>query len=167
MRQPVIELKRITRVYRLGETELRALDDVTLTIGHGEFVAITGASGSGKSTLTNVCGCLDRPTSGHYLYEGVDLAHLSEPALARIRSERIGFVFQSFNLLARTSAAENVALPLFYAASGPAHRRERLERANAALTQLGLAGREQNSPSQLSGGQQQPVALALISAVAH
>jgi macrolide transport system ATP-binding/permease protein len=158
--QPVIELKGITRLYRLGETELRALDDVTLTIARGELVAIMGASGSGKSTLMNICGCLDRPTSGQYLYEGVEVAHLSEPALARIRSERIGFVFQSFNLLARTSALENVALPLLYATSGAARRRERLGRAAAALAELGLSGREQNSPGQLSGGQQQRVALA-------
>jgi len=160
MPQPVIELQGITRLYRLGETELRALNEVTLTIARGEFVAIMGASGSGKSTLMNICGCLDRPSSGKYLFEGTDLAHLSEPALARIRSERIGFVFQSFNLLARTSAIENVALPLFYAGSGPARRRDRFERAGAALTGLGLAGREQNTPSQLSGGQQQRVALA-------
>jgi macrolide transport system ATP-binding/permease protein len=160
MPQPVIELKGITRLYRLGETELRALDDVTLVIGRGEFVAIMGASGSGKSTLMNVCGCLDRPSGGRYLFEGADLAHLSEPALARIRSERIGFVFQNFNLLARTSAMENVALPLFYAASGPVRRTERLERASAALTEVGLVGRGQNTPSQLSGGQQQRVALA-------
>jgi macrolide transport system ATP-binding/permease protein len=160
MARPVIELKSVTRVYPLGETEVRALDEVTLTIARGEFVAIMGASGSGKSTLMNVCGCLDRPTSGQYLYEGVDLAHLSEPALARIRSERIGFVFQSFNLLARTSAVENVALPLLYAASGATRRRERLKRASAALAELGLGGREQSSPGQLSGGQQQRVALA-------
>jgi macrolide transport system ATP-binding/permease protein len=160
MPHPVIELQAITRLYRLGETEVRALDDVSLTVGRGEFVAIMGASGSGKSTLMNVCGCLDRPTSGEYLFEGADLAHLSEPALARIRSERIGFVFQSFNLLARTSATENVALPLLYAASGPSRRAERLERASAALAEVGLAGREQNTPSQLSGGQQQRVALA-------
>ena len=160
MTLPVIELKGVTRTYRLGGTEVRALDDVTLTIGRGEFVAIMGASGSGKSTLMNVCGCLDRPDSGQYLYEGVDLAHLTEPALARIRSERIGFVFQSFNLLARTSAIENVALPLFYAASGPLARHERLERARVGLKELGLGGRERNNPSQLSGGQQQRVALA-------
>ena len=160
MALPVIELRDVTRAYLLGGTEVRALDHVTLTIGHGEFVAIMGASGSGKSTLMNVCGCLDRPTSGQYLYEGVDLAHLAEPALARIRSERVGFVFQSFNLLARTSAIENVALPLFYAASGPLARHERLERASVALKELGLGGREHNNPSQLSGGQQQRVALA-------
>jgi macrolide transport system ATP-binding/permease protein len=160
MAAPVIELKRVTRLYRLGEIELRALDDVSLTIQRGEFVAVMGASGSGKSTLMNVCGCLDRPSSGQYLFEGIDLAHLGDSALARIRSERIGFVFQSFNLLARTSAIENVALPLIYAGAGPARRRERLARARAALAQLGLQGREQNSPSQLSGGQQQRVAIA-------
>ena len=160
MAASVIELKRVTRLYRLGEIEVRALDDVSLTIQRGEFVAVMGASGSGKSTLMNVCGCLDRPSSGQYLFEGLDLAHLSDSALARIRSERIGFVFQSFNLLARTSAIENVALPLIYAGAGLARRRERLGRARAALGQLGLQGREQNSPSQLSGGQQQRVAIA-------
>ena len=160
MAPPVIELKEVTRLYRLGDTEVRALDAVSLRVERGEFVAIVGASGSGKSTLMNVCGCLDRPTAGHYLFEGAELAHLSEPELARIRSERLGFVFQSFNLLARTSAIENVALPLFYAGAGPARRRERLARASAALAELGLRGREQNSPSQLSGGQQQRVAIA-------
>ena len=160
MARPVIELRGVTRLYRLGDTEVRALDAVSLTIERGEFVAIVGASGSGKSTLMNVCGCLDRPTQGQYLFEGTELADLSEPELARIRSERLGFVFQSFNLLARTSAIENVALPLFYAGAGPARRRERLARSSAALAALGLRGREQNSPSQLSGGQQQRVAIA-------
>ena len=157
---PLIELRNVRRVYLLGDTEVRALDDVSLTIAQGEFVAIMGSSGSGKSTLMNVCGCLDQPTGGQYLLEGVDVTRLSEPALARTRSERIGFVFQSFNLLARTSALENVALPLFYAPSGPARRRERLERARAALIALGLGGRENSTPSQLSGGQQQRVAIA-------
>jgi macrolide transport system ATP-binding/permease protein len=160
MDTPVIELRHLTRLYRVGDTEVRALDDVSLTIHSGEFVAIMGASGSGKSTLMNICGCLDQPSGGEYLFEGVGLAHLSEPALARMRSERIGFVFQSFNLLARTSAIENVALPLFYAAAGPARRGERLARARAALADLGLNGREDNTPSQLSGGQQQRVAIA-------
>jgi macrolide transport system ATP-binding/permease protein len=160
MAQPVIELEAVRRVYRMGGTDVLALDGVTLTIARGEFVAIVGASGSGKSTLMNICGCLDRPTAGQYLFEGTDLAHLSEPELARIRSERIGFVFQSFNLLARTSALENVALPLYYTGTGPAGRRERNARASAALEALGLQGRARNSPSQLSGGQQQRVAIA-------
>jgi macrolide transport system ATP-binding/permease protein len=160
MASPVIELRHISRLYRVGGTELRALDGVDLRIERGEFVAIMGASGSGKSTLMNICGCLDRPTGGQYLFEGVDLSRASEPALARLRSERIGFVFQSFNLLARTSAIENVALPLFYGASGPLNRRERLARARAALADLGLGERAGNTPSQLSGGQQQRVAIA-------
>jgi len=160
MAVPLIELKHVTRLYRVGESELRALDDVSLSIDAGEFVAIMGSSGSGKSTLMNVCGCLDQPTSGQYLFEGTDIARLDEPALARIRGERLGFVFQSFNLLARTSAVENVALPLFYSPSGPTRRSDRLQRARAALADLGLSGRENNTPSQLSGGQQQRVAIA-------
>src|SRR6185312_12376828 len=146
---PVIALKAITRVYRVGDAELRALDNVSLEVRRGEFLAIMGSSGSGKSTLMNVRGCLDRPTSGEYLFEGLDLAQLPEPALARIRSERIGFVFQSFNLLPRTSAVENTALPLFYS-SVSVSRSERLARARTALAALGLAGREANTPSQLS-----------------
>jgi macrolide transport system ATP-binding/permease protein len=158
--EPVIEIQDVTRVYRLGDVEVRALDGVSLVIGRGEFVAIMGSSGSGKSTLMNLLGCLDRPTGGRYFFEGVDVAQLPEPALARIRSERIGFVFQSFNLLARTSAVENVALPLYYGVSGPARRSERFARARAALQFVGLANRERNSPNQLSGGQQQRVAIA-------
>lgn len=160
MNVPLIELRNVSRVYRLGGTEVRALDDVSVKIERGEFVAIMGSSGSGKSTLMNVCGCLDRLSSGQCLFEGVDLAHLPEPALARIRSDRLGFVFQSFNLLARTSALENVALPLFYSASGMIRRADRLVRAKQALGQLGLGGRENNTPAQLSGGQQQRVAIA-------
>jgi macrolide transport system ATP-binding/permease protein len=156
----VIALHGIARVYHLGDIEVRALAGVDLTIARGEFLAIMGASGSGKSTLMNVLGCLDRPSSGRYLFEGVDVAELTEPELARIRSERIGFVFQSFNLLARTSALENVALPLFYADGGPARRSARRARARQALGTLGLAERERNTPSQLSGGQQQRVAIA-------
>jgi macrolide transport system ATP-binding/permease protein len=158
--QPLLELRKVSRIYRLGDAEVRALDDVSLTITRGECIAIMGSSGSGKSTLMNVCGCLDQPSGGQYLFEGVDVTRLSESARARIRSERIGFVFQSFNLLARTSALENVALPLFYAAAGPAGRTERLARARRALADFGLAGREGSSPGQLSGGQQQRVAIA-------
>ena len=160
MARLVIELRDVSRVYHVGDTEVRALDGVNLSIGRGEFVAIMGSSGSGKSTLMHVCGCLDHPTSGQYLLEGVDAMRLSEVQLAGIRSERIGFVFQSFNLLARTSAIENVALPLFYAASGPARQAERVARARESLQTLGLHGREDNTPSQLSGGQQQRVAIA-------
>ncbi len=149
-------MRDVFKVYRLGDTEVRALDGVSLVVERGEFVAIMGASGSGKSTLMNTLGCLDRPTSGEYYLEGVDVARLDEPELAHIRSLRIGFVFQSFNLLSRTTAAENVALPLFYSGrtdGAPA-------RVRAALASLGLAGRERNYPSQLSGGQQQRVAIA-------
>ncbi|MEO8225343.1 MAG: ABC transporter permease [Gammaproteobacteria bacterium] len=156
MSTPVIEVRDLVRTYRLGGQELRALGGISLTIGRGEFVAVMGSSGSGKSTLMNILGCLDRPTSGSYFLEGVDIASLDEPALANIRSLRIGFVFQSFNLLARTTASENVALPLFY--SG--RMAESSQRVRSALAGLGLAGREQNSPGQLSGGPQQRVAIA-------
>ncbi len=157
---PVIEIRNLRRIYRAGDVEIPALDDVSLTIGRGEFVAIVGSSGSGKSTLMAILGCLDRPTSGRYFLEGVDVAGLDEAELARIRSLRIGFVFQTFNLLARTSAIENVALPLFYAAAGPSSRKLRFDRARASLRLLGLGERERNTPAQLSGGQQQRVAIA-------
>ncbi|HVZ52715.1 MAG TPA: ABC transporter permease [Pseudolabrys sp.] len=160
MNQPLIRLEHITRTYRVGDVDVHALRDVSLTINAGEFVAIVGASGSGKSTLMAVLGCLDRPTGGRYFFEGVDVAGLSEPDRARLRSERLGFVFQSFNLLARTSALENVALPLFYAAAGPASAVSRVDRARASLKLLGLSERERNTPGQLSGGQQQRVAIA-------
>jgi len=159
-RQPVIKVADITRTFIIGDVKVEALRGVSLTVEAGEFVAIMGSSGSGKSTLMNILGCLDLPTSGHYFLEGVDVAGLREPDLARIRSERLGFVFQSFNLLARTSAIENVGLPLYYAASGPKRRSVRIERARAALRLLGLGERERNTPGQLSGGQQQRVAIA-------
>jgi macrolide transport system ATP-binding/permease protein len=139
---------------------VHALRGVNLTVEPGEFIAIMGSSGSGKSTLMSLLGCLDRPSSGEYYLEGINVAGLTEPELARIRSERLGFVFQSFNLLARTSAIENVALPLFYAAGGASSGTERTERARASLKLLGLADRERNTPGQLSGGQQQRVAIA-------
>jgi macrolide transport system ATP-binding/permease protein len=160
MADQVIRVENVTRIYRAGDVEVRALNSVSLTVERGEFVAVMGSSGSGKSTLMAILGCLDRPSGGRYFFEGIDVAGLDEPALARIRSERLGFVFQSFNLLARTSAIENVALPLFYASSGSMHGAARFERARAALALLGLADRERNTPGQLSGGQQQRVAIA-------
>ena len=160
MAESVIAVQHVSRIYRTGDTEVRALDDISLNINRGEFIAIVGASGSGKSTLMNLLGCLDQPTGGRYLFEGVDVAGLAEPALAQIRGDRIGFVFQSFNLLPRTSAVENVALPLFYASAGAARHAERMARARQMLHDLGLGERERNSPGQLSGGQQQRVAIA-------
>jgi macrolide transport system ATP-binding/permease protein len=154
--EPILCVRDATKVYQLGDTEVHALRGVTLTINRGEFVAIMGASGSGKSTLMNILGCLDRPSSGEYLLEGVNVAQLDEPALARIRGRRIGFVFQTFNLLPRTSAIENVELPLFYAAQIEGN----IARARDMLHMLGLADRERNQPNQLSGGQQQRVAIA-------
>ena len=156
--QPLIDLGHVTKVYTLGEVEVRALNDVTFQVPRGEFVAIMGASGSGKSTLMNVLGCLDRPTSGTYLLEGREVGGLSRNELARIRNEMVGFVFQHFNLLSRTSAQENVELPLLY--SGVLSARERAERARASLARVGLADRADHQPNQLSGGQQQRVAIA-------
>ncbi|MBI2215473.1 MAG: ABC transporter ATP-binding protein [Acidobacteria bacterium] len=143
----------------MGDTEVRALAGVSLVIGQGELVAIMGASGSGKSTLMNILGCLDRPTSGTYLLDGVDVSGLDRNARADVRNSKIGFVFQSFNLLARTSTLENVELPLLYSES-TLQQRERHERARAAIARVGLDGREGHYPSQLSGGQQQRVAIA-------
>ena len=156
MSATVIEVRDLSKVYRLGDVEVHALRGVSLTIERGEFVAIMGASGSGKSTLMNIFGCLDQPSGGKYLLEGIDVTEQDEPALAQVRSRRIGFVFQNFNLLSRTSAAENVALPLLY--SG--RYAESARRAGEALRALGLEGRERSHPSQLSGGQQQRVAIA-------
>ncbi len=160
MTEAIIRVVNVTRTYHVGDVDVHALRAVTLTVEPGEFIAIMGSSGSGKSTLMSLLGCLDRPSSGEYYLEGVNVAELTEPELASIRSERLGFVFQSFNLLARTSAIENVALPLFYAAAGASSGSERTERARASLKLLGLADRERNTPGQLSGGQQQRVAIA-------
>ena len=153
----LIELDHVSKSYASGETEVRALDDVSLAIPAGQFVAVMGASGSGKSTLMNVIGCLDRPTRGTYRLDGREIGDLPRNELARIRNEMLGFVFQSFNLLPRTSARENVELPLLYSGI-PA--RERARRALAALDRVGLADRAGHTPGQLSGGQQQRAAIA-------
>ena len=153
----LIELEAVSKIYVLGEVEVVALADVTLQVPAGQFVSIMGASGSGKSTLMNLIGCLDRPTTGIYRLAGRAVGGLARDDLARIRNQMIGFVFQHFNLLARTSARENVELPLLYSNVPP---RERTARALAALERVGLAGRADHTPNQLSGGQQQRVAIA-------
>jgi putative ABC transport system ATP-binding protein len=153
----VIRLERIHKTYHMGDIEVHALRGVSLEITRGEFVAIMGPSGSGKSTMMNIIGCLDHPTRGQYFLEGADVSKVDKAGLADIRNKSIGFVFQSFNLVPRTSAAENVELPLIYAGVAAA---ERTRRARAALAEVGLADRERNMPNQLSGGQQQRVALA-------
>ncbi len=161
MADPVVSLIDLTRSFQLGDTAVHALQGVSVSVDRGEFVAIMGSSGSGKSTMMNIIGCLDQPTSGRFVFEGRDVSRLSEPELADIRSQRIGFVFQSFNLLARTSALENVVLPLLYgAAAASLTSRERNARGREMLASVGLADRARNMPNQLSGGQQQRIALA-------
>jgi putative ABC transport system ATP-binding protein len=153
----LIETQNLTKIYELGESIVHAMDDVSLTIAHGEFVAIMGPSGSGKSTFMNVVGCLDEPTAGRYLLDGTDIGHRDRDELAEIRNKKIGFVFQGFNLLPRTTALENVELPMLY---NGFHPRDRRQRAMAALKAMGLEGWEDHHPNQLSGGQQQRVAIA-------
>ena len=153
--KPVIELRNITKVYLTGKVEFTALKAVNLTVNEGDFTAIMGHSGSGKSTCMNIIGCLDRPSSGEYLFGGENVSKLSDSQLAEVRNKKIGFVFQSFNLLARTSAVQNVELPLVY--SGAKNRRQKAE---AALISVGLAEKFANKPNELSGGQQQRVAIA-------
>ena len=155
---PVVELRQVTRAYRAGEAEVRALAGVDLTIARGEMVAVLGPSGSGKSTLLNVLGCLDRPSSGAYLLDGVAVQDLGDDALADVRNERLGFVFQGYNLLPRTTALDNVMLPMLYDRRGRFPDAE--ARARAALARVGLAHRVEHAPHELSGGQQQRVALA-------
>ena len=155
----LIELRNIHKTYNLGEIEVPVLKGISLTVREGELVALMGASGSGKSTLMNILGCLDRPTSGQYWLDGQEVSRLSSDARALVRNRKIGFVFQSFNLLPRTSALENVVMPLSYAAERLSDREAR-RRAAALLERVGLEGRMDHEPSQLSGGQQQRVAIA-------
>ena len=157
MNDIAIDLQEIVKTYKTGTIEVQALRGVSLHIERGEYVAIMGPSGSGKSTLMNVIGCLDRPTSGNYRLDGIDVSALDDRALAKIRLEKLGFIFQGFNLLPRTDALKNVSLPLFYAKISPKERRERAVR---ALAEVGLADRAHHRPSELSGGQQQRVAIA-------
>jgi putative ABC transport system ATP-binding protein len=154
---PVLDVRNLVKLYGEGETLVRALRGITLTVERGDYVAIMGASGSGKSTLMNILGCLDVPTSGQYLLDGVDVSRLDDRQLALVRNRRIGFVFQAFNLIPRTTALANVELPLAYAGMKAAQRRQR---ARAALAMVGLADRADHEPNQLSGGQQQRVAVA-------
>jgi putative ABC transport system ATP-binding protein len=154
---PVLDIRRVTKTYGDGDTAVHALRGITLTVGRGDYVAIMGSSGSGKSTLMNILGCLDIPTTGRYLLDGLDVSELSDRQLALVRNRRIGFVFQSFNLIPRTTALANVELPLAYAGLKAADRRAR---ARAALEMVGLADRASHEPNQLSGGQQQRVAVA-------
>lgn len=155
--QPVIEVRGLTRVYDLGDVQVHALRGIDLVVEAGEFVAVMGASGSGKSTLLNMIGCLDRPTAGAYLLDGEETSRLSRDRYADVRNRKIGFIFQGYNLIPRTSALENVELPLIYSRAGHARARKRAE---AALERVGLAERVSHLPSQLSGGQQQRVAVA-------
>jgi putative ABC transport system ATP-binding protein len=157
---PVLSIRNLSKTYQMGDIAVHALRSISLDIGEGEFVSVIGPSGSGKSTLMHILGCLDQPTSGQYLLNGKDVSRLSDDEVSRVRNQQIGFVFQGFNLLTRTSALENVELPLLYNAGQEISGPERRSRALAALEAVGLKGREHHHPNQLSGGQQQRVAIA-------
>ena len=157
MTPPTIDVRALRKIYHVGAEDVKALDGVTLQVASGDFVAVMGPSGSGKSTFMNIIGCLDQPTSGSYLLEGHDVSRLSRDALAQVRSRKLGFVFQGFNLLSRSTAMENVELPLTYAG---VRQEERHDKAVTALQAVGLGNRVRHLPSELSGGQQQRVAIA-------
>jgi len=158
--QPIIETHGVTKIYQMGDVEVAALNGIDLEIEPGEFVAIMGPSGSGKSTLMNILGCLDRPTAGQYLLAGEDVSEMDKMALADIRGRRLGFIFQSYNLLAGTTAIKNVMLPLLYARENKGSKAEQVERAEAALESVGLGDRMEHKPQEMSGGQRQRVAIA-------
>ena len=157
MSTPVIELKNITKFFKIGEVEVQALRGIDLLINRGEYVALMGPSGSGKSTLMNILGCLDTPTSGKYMLNNTDVSNLTDNQLAEIRNKEIGFVFQTFNLLSRSTALDNVALPLVYAGFS---KKERIDKAEKSLLSVGLSDRMDHKPNELSGGQRQRVAIA-------
>lgn len=156
----IIDLNQITKIYQMGDVQVTALDGITLNVQAGEFLAIMGPSGSGKSTLMNILGCLDRPTSGKYLLAGEDVSRMSRSQLAKIRNQKIGFVFQSYNLLAQATAIQNVLMPVVYRRNGHISNKERLETAHNALVSVGLLDRDRHKPTEMSGGQQQRVAIA-------
>jgi putative ABC transport system ATP-binding protein len=156
----IIDLTQITKIYQMGDIKVTALDRINLTVYEGEFLAIMGPSGSGKSTLMNILGCLDRPTSGTYLLAGEDVSRMNREQLARIRNQKIGFIFQSYNLLTQVTAVQNVLMPVVYRRNGRISNQERLEMAHNALISVGLMDRDHHKPTEMSGGQQQRVAIA-------
>jgi putative ABC transport system ATP-binding protein len=158
--KPVIEINQITKIYKMGDVRVTALDGISLAVQVGDFLAIMGPSGSGKSTLMNILGCLDRPTSGTYLLAGEDVSRMSREQLAHIRNQKIGFVFQSYNLLTQASALQNVLMPVVYRRNGHIPTKDRLVMAQQALASVGLADRDSHKPTEMSGGQQQRVAIA-------
>ena len=159
-RSTIIELIQITKIYQMGNVKVTALDEINITVQEGEFLAIMGPSGSGKSTLMNILGCLDRPTSGTYLLDNEDISRMNREQLAKIRNRKVGFIFQSYNLLAQATAVQNVLMPIVYRRNGHISTKERTEMAHDALVSVGLVDRDHHKPTEMSGGQQQRVAIA-------